>query len=194
MKHQKRINIEEYEKKFNFFLIEKSKNCLFILGEHMNFYKDTILGQALMQVQIDKANLKYFESLDLLIEDINDLAYINNTDTKLWDGGGVVVTDKILNEKEKDPSKLYVETADVSECSWLIDRLVKMYQPQPKDYNRLVVVIGFLLDVYHKRKTRLDDILKLTAVTSTIYLHPDHIEKDVFTVYQNNFPPFGDDF
>jgi len=159
----------------------------------MNFYKDTIIGQALMQVQMDKTNLKYFEALDILIDDINDLAHIK-TDTKPWDSGGVIVTDKILNKKEKDPSKLYVETADVSECSWLIEQLVKLYKPSKKDYNRLVVVIGYLLVVYHKRGKLLDDILKLTAVTSTFYLHPDHVEKDVFTVYPNKFPPFGDDF
>ena len=160
----------------------------------MNFYKDTIIGQALIQVQSNNANEKYLEDIDVLVEDINELAYMN-TDTKPWNKDGVIVTDKILTEKEKDPSKIYVETADVTECSWMIERLVEIYRPpKEKDYNRLVIAIGYLLGVYYERGKLLSDILKLTAVTSTIYLHPDHIEKDVFTVYPNKFPPFGDEF
>ena len=159
----------------------------------MNFYKDTIIGQALVQVQSNNLNDKYLTEIDVLIEDIDDLEYMN-TNIQSWNKAGVVVTDKILTEKEKDPSKIYVETADVTECSWLIERLVAIYQPKEKDYNRLVTAIGYLLGVYYARGKLLNDILKLTAVTSTIYLHPDHIEKDAFTVYPNKFPPFGDEF
>ena len=159
----------------------------------MEFYKDTIMGQVLSQVQSDKNNEQYFEQIDALLEDIANMEYLE-TNTPRWHQKGVVITDRELSNREKESEWVYVETADVTEYSWLIERLLEIYNPSVTDTYRLLTTIGFLLNVYGERHDDLSDIFRIVTVTSTVFLHPDHLGLDKFKVQSISLPPFGREF
>lgn len=159
----------------------------------MEFYKDTIMGQVLSQVQSDKNNKHYFEQIDALLEDIANMEYLE-TNTPRWHQKGVVITDRELSNREKESEWVYVETADVTEYSWLIERLLEIYNPSVTDTYRLLTTIGFLLNVYGERHDDLSDIFRIVTVTSTVFLHPDHLGLDKFKVQAISLPPFGREF
>ena len=159
----------------------------------MEFYKDTIMGQVLSQVQSDKNNEHYFDQIDALLEDIANMEYLE-TNTPRWHQKGVVVTNRELSNREKESEWVYVETADVTEYSWLIERLLEIYNPSVTDTYRLLTTIGFLLNVYGERHDDLSDIFRIVTVTSTVFLHPDHLGLDKFKVQAISLPPFGREF
>lgn len=159
----------------------------------MEFYKETIMGQVLTQVQADKNNTQYFEQIEDLLEDISDMEYLDS-DVVRWHKHGVIVTSREITKSEADPEWVYVETDDVSECSWLLEELNDIYDPNVADVNRLFTTVGYLLNVYTEKFDHINDILRMTAVTSTVFLHPDHVGKDKFRIHPIELPPFGSDF
>ena len=159
----------------------------------MEFYKETIMGQVLTQVQADKKNNEYFDKIDDLLYDIENLTYLD-TLSKPWQKNGLIITDIDITYIENKPQWVYVETADVSEYSWLIEQLIKIYKPKINDIYRLLTTIGFLLNIYGEKYENLSDILRLTSITSTVFLHPDHLGLDKFKVYPVKLPPFGKEF
>jgi len=159
----------------------------------MEFQKETIMGQVLTQVQADESNEEYFAQIDDLLEDIADVDYID-IDSPRWHKHGVIVTNRTLSPNEKDPDWIYVQTEHVEEYSWLIFQLEDIYQPDSIDANRLYTTIGYLLNTYTNRTDSLSEILRLTTVTSTVFLHPDHVGLDRFKVHPIDLPPFGTEF
>lgn len=159
----------------------------------MHFYKDTIMGQVLTQVQDDKTNEIYFEQIDDLLEDISNGVY-SDVVTPAWNKNGVVVTDREINPENEDPEWIYVETEYVSEYSWFIEQLVEIYNPKKTDMYRFLTTIGYLLTVYSEKYNDIGGVFKITAITSTVFLHPDHLGQDKFIVHPINLPPFGDEF
>ncbi len=159
----------------------------------MEFYKETIMGQVLSQVQSNKKNEVYFEQIDALLEDIAEMEYLD-TDTPVWHQHGVIVTDEHIDKKKADVEWVYVETADVKESSWLIGRLVNIYKPSKTDSYRLLTTIGYLLNIYGQKYDNLSDIFRMVTMTSTVFLHPDHLGLDRFKVHTIDLPPFGAEF
>lgn len=159
----------------------------------MEFYKETIMGQVLSQVQSNKKNTVYFDQIDILLEDISNMEYLD-TNTPRWHKQGLIVTRRHIDKKTADPEWVYVETEDISEYSWLIEKLVAIYNPQITDSYRLLSTIGYMLNIYGERYENLSDILRMVTVTSTVYLHPDHLGLDRFKVHTIDLPPFGSEF
>lgn len=159
----------------------------------MEFYKETIMGQVLTQVHNNKKNDEYFNKIDNLLSDIENFEYLE-TNTKNWQQNGLCITNSDISKIKKEQNWLYVETADSAEYSWLVKQLVKIYQPNVKDIYRLLTTIGFLLNLYGSKHDDLSDILRLTSITSTVFLHPDHLGLDKFKIHPNNLPPFGKEF
>lgn len=159
----------------------------------MEFYKETIMGQVLTQVHDEKNNDPYFDKIDDLLHEIENYEYLE-TNTKKWQKNGLCITDSDISKITKEQNWIYVETADVAEYSWLVEKLIKIYKPHILDIYRLVSTIGFLLNLYGDKHENLSDILRLTAVTSTVFLHPDHMGLDKFKIHPNNLPPFGKEF
>lgn len=159
----------------------------------MEFYKETIMGQVLTQVQSNINNDIYFNKIDDLLEEIDTYGYLDAI-TKPWQRNGLFITDKDITTFDNDPEWIYVETADVIEYSWLVEKLVQVYKPQIVDIYRLLTTIGYLLNVYGEKNDDLSDILRFTSITSTVFLHPDHIGRDRFKIYPMTLPPFGKEF
>jgi|SaaInlStandDraft_4_1057021.scaffolds.fasta_scaffold66563_2 hypothetical protein len=156
------------------------------------FYKNTIMGQVLKQVHDDKNNGFYFEQIDELIEDIIDREYLD-ADQTVWNKSGVIVTDESIHG-EQYVEWTCVKTDDVFEFSWLIEQLVEIYQPKITESYRLLSTIGYLLNIYSERYEDLTEILKVTTITSTVFLHPDHVGQDKFRVHPITLPPFSSEF
>lgn len=159
----------------------------------MEFYKETIMGQVLTQVQADKSNDVYFDQIDDLLDDISNLEYME-TDNSLWTKKGLIITDKEINEEDKDDEWSYVITGDAYEYSWLVYQLMDIYQPNTAQSYRLLTTLGYLLNIYTERFDSITEILRITTITSTVFLHPDHLGQDKFKVYPIELPPFGKDF
>ena len=158
----------------------------------MEFYKETIIGQVLNQVQTDKSNRLYFKKIDALMDDILDLEYMDVKNT-LWQKQGLYITDKKIIKKPNS-DWIYVESPDAYEYSWLVENLVEIYQPKSTEIHRLLTTIGYLLNVYGMRSDSLTEVLRITTITSTVFLHKDHIGQDRFKIHPISLPPFGRDF
>lgn len=156
----------------------------------MDFYKETIMGQVLTQVQADEKNKIYLDKIEDLLFDIDNLAYID-TNTKPWNKHGLTITENKVNSIS---GWIYVETADVIEYSWLVKQLIQIYKPNTKNIYRLLTTIGFLLNVYGEKYNDLSVILRFVSITSTVFLHPDHLGLDRFTVQPIKLPKFGTEF
>lgn len=159
----------------------------------MGFYKETIIGQVLSQVRKTENNEFYLNKIDDLLESIEDMEYIG-VETKPWNKYGVIVTDKKVSPENKHPDWVFVETDDVTECSWLIERLYEIYKPTPQNAHRLLTTIGYLLNIYNTKYSDISEILRIVTVTSTVFLHPDHLGLDRFKIRSINLPQFGSEF
>ena len=161
----------------------------------MIMHKNTIMGQVLAQVQDDKKNKKYFEQIDDLLEDIQNEIYLDINEIQAWNKNGLSISDKKnMLKEEKDPEWVYVYTDYVEEYSWFIEELVDIYNPKKMDMYRLLTTIGYLLNIYSKKYRDLRILFKLITITSTIFLHPDHLGLDRFRVYPLTLPTFGQEF
>jgi hypothetical protein len=156
---------------------------------------DTIIGQVLCEVRSNTDNEKYFELLDSLIECVMDSNYFDVTDT-IWQKDGLFITNEGINDitKKLRGNWLCVETEYVFEYSWLVEQLVDIYQPDEKEYQRLLNTLGYLLNTYSKKFDDLGEIFRMTIVTSIVFLHPDHLGWDKFKVAPIVLPPFGTEF
>lgn len=158
-------------------------------------HKNTIMGQVLAQVQDDKKNKKYFEQIDDLLEDIQNEIYLDINEIQAWNKNGLSISDKKnMLKEEKDPEWVYVYTDYVEEYSWFIEELVDIYNPKKMDMYRLLTTLGYLLNIYSKKYRDLRILFKLITITSTIFLHPDHLGLDRFRVYPLTLPTFGQEF
>lgn len=161
----------------------------------MNFYKETIIGQVLHQVNKDEKNKFYIEQLEELMEDIDRQVYLDELNIPAWNKSGLVITDLSLNGlTTKNISWIFFETEYVLEFSWLVQELNKIYQPKIDELYRLNTTIGFLLKIYDEKYDDLTEIMKMVAIVSSIFLHPDHIGNDRFMVHNINLPKFGSEF
>ena len=161
----------------------------------MIMHKNTIMGQVLAQVRDDKKNKKYFEQIDDLLEDIQNEIYLDINEIQAWNKNGLSISNKKnMLKEEKDPEWVYVYTDYVEEYSWFIEELVDIYNPKKMDMYRLLTTIGYLLNVYSKKYRDLRILFKLITITSTIFLHPDHLGLDRFRVYPLTLPAFGQEF
>lgn len=158
-------------------------------------HKNTIMGQVLAQVRDDKKNKKYFEQIDDLLEDIQNEIYLDINEIQAWNKNGLSISNKKnMLKEEKDPEWVYVYTDYVEEYSWFVEELVDIYNPKKMDMYRLLTTIGYLLNVYSKKYRDLRILFKLITITSTIFLHPDHLGLDRFRVYPLTLPAFGQEF
>ena len=161
----------------------------------MIMHKNTIMGQVLAQVRDDKKNKKYFEQIDDLLEDIQNEIYLDINEIQAWNKNGLSISNKKnMLKEEKDPEWVYVYTDYVEEYSWFVEELVDIYNPKKMDMYRLLTTIGYLLNVYSKKYRDLRILFKLITITSTIFLHPDHLGLDRFRVYPLTLPAFGQEF
>lgn len=161
----------------------------------MIMHKNTIMGQVLAQVRDDKKNKKYFEQIDDLLEDIQNEIYLDINEIQAWNKNGLSISNKKnMLKEEKDPEWVYVYTDYVEEYSWFVEELVDIYNPKKMDMYRLLTTIGYLLNVYSKKYRDLRILFKLITITSTIFLHPDHLGLDRFRVYPLTLPKFGQEF
>ena len=158
-------------------------------------HKNTIIGQVLAQVRDDKKNKKYFEQIDDLLEDIQNEIYLDINEIQAWNKNGLSISyKKHMLKEEKDPEWVYVYTDYVEEYSWFVEELVDIYNPKKMDMYRLLTTIGYLLNIYSKKYRDLRILFKLITITSTIFLHPDHLGLDRFRVYPLTLPAFGQEF
>lgn len=158
-------------------------------------HKNTIMGQVLAQVRDDKKNKKYFEQIDDLLEDIQNEIYLDINEIQAWNKNGLSISNKKnMLKEEKDPEWVYVYTDYVEEYSWFVEELVDIYNPKKMDMYRLLTTIGYLLNIYSKKYRDLRILFKLITITSTIFLHPDHLGLDRFRVYPLTLPKFGQEF
>lgn len=161
----------------------------------MIMHKNTIMGQVLAQVRDDKKNKKYFEQIDDLLEDIQNEIYLDINEIQAWNKNGLSISNKKnMLKEEKDPEWVYVYTDYVEEYSWFVEELVDIYNPKKMDMYRLLTTIGYLLNIYSKKYRDLRILFKLITITSTIFLHPDHLGLDRFRVYPLTLPKFGQEF
>ena len=161
----------------------------------MIMHKNTIMGQVLAQVRDDKKNKKYFEQINDLLEDIQNEIYLDINEIQAWNKNGLSISNKKnMLKEEKDPEWVYVYTDYVEEYSWFVEELVDIYNPKKMDMYRLLTTIGYLLNVYSKKYRDLRILFKLITITSTIFLHPDHLGLDRFRVYPLTLPTFGQEF
>ena len=161
----------------------------------MIMHKNTIMGQVLAQVRDDKKNKKYFEQIDDLLEDIQNEIYLDINEIQAWNKNGLSISyKKNMLKEEKDPEWVYVYTDYVEEYSWFVEELVDIYNPKKMDMYRLLTTIGYLLNIYSKKYRDLRILFKLITITSTIFLHPDHLGLDRFRVYPLTLPTFGQEF
>ena len=153
------------------------------------------MGQVLAQVRDDKKNKKYFEQIDDLLEDIQNEIYLDINEIQAWNKNGLSISNKKnMLKEEKDPEWVYVYTDYVEEYSWFIEELVDIYNPKKMDMYRLLTTLGYLLNIYSKKYRDLRILFKLITITSTIFLHPDHLGLDRFRVYPLTLPKFGQEF
>ena len=153
------------------------------------------MGQVLAQVRDDKKNKKYFEQIDDLLEDIQNEIYLDINEIQAWNKNGLSISNKKnMLKEEKDHEWVYVYTDYVEEYSWFVEELVDIYNPKKMDMYRLLTTIGYLLNVYSKKYRDLRILFKLITITSTIFLHPDHLGLDRFRVYPLTLPAFGQEF
>lgn len=150
------------------------------------------MGQVLSQVQTDKKNLNIFDELDYLLEDIYDEVYINSKKQN-WNINGLLITDNV-DIIEEDPEWVYVLTDEVSAYSWLVEELVAIYNPKKIDLYRLLTTIGYLLNIYSSKYDDINKLFKIVTITSTVFLHPDHLGEDRFVVHPISLPTFGKEF
>ena len=161
----------------------------------MIMHKNTIMGQVLAQVRDDKKNKKYFEQIDDLLEDIQNEIYLDINEIQAWNKNGLSISNKKnMLKEEKDPEWVYVYTDYVEEYSWFVEELVDIYNPKKMDMYRLLTTLGYLLNIYSKKYRDLRILFKLITITSTIFLHPDHLGLDRFRVYPLTLPKFGQEF
>jgi len=161
----------------------------------MTFEKDTIMGQVLHQVNVDTYNKPIIDDIKDLMDMITDNEF--KTPSKTWNKNGLVITDRDLstiNLSAEDKTWAYVETAYVSEYSWLVFELERIYQPSLKASNRLYSTIGYLFTVYEEKYDDLEIVLRMVTLVSTVWLHPDHIGQDKFMVHPVTLPNFGSEF
>jgi len=159
----------------------------------MTFNKNTIMGQVLSQVHENIDNEEYFDQIDVLLDEIHDQEYFNIGVTA-WQTYGLVITDNECEKNNLKPDWVYVFTSDVQEYSWLVRRLVDIYKPSKTDSYRFFTTIGYLLNVYSRKYKNIEDIFRIVTMTSTIFLHHDHLGFDKFKVKLIDLPPFEDDF
>ena len=161
----------------------------------MNFQKETIMGQVLHQVNSDENNESYMDLIEDLLEDIEEKVYMNASNS-VWNKNGLIITDRDLgkNFSMQDTPWVFVETPHVPEFSWLVEQLDDIYKPEGSKKYRLYTTIGFLLNIYDEKYSDLSDVLKMVAIVSTVYLHPDHIGYDRFIIHPINLPIFGEEF
>lgn len=160
----------------------------------MEFYKDTIIGQVIHDVQRNEHNELYFTQIDELVEDIIE-RYYNCASSIPWQSTDLYITDFIQDDvKKRNAERYYLVTPYVEEFSWLVERLVEIYSPDRTEVKRLLSTIGYLLEVYSEQIDEVMEILRITASASIIYLHPDHLGKDKFKIKPLSLPPFGDDY
>ncbi len=160
------------------------------------FPKDTIMGQVIDEVTTNKKNRKYMEQIDDLLMDINTSDYLDYNGP-IWNKHGLLITDLDLSKATvsmDDPRWTYLETPNDSEYSWLVYALEEIYHPDPKAAIRLYSTIGYLIDVYSDKYEDLIDVLRMTAMISVVWLHPDHLKEDQFLVHPINLPNFGSEF
>jgi len=159
----------------------------------MEFYKETIMGQVLTQVHSDKSNEPYFEKIDNLLDSITNLDYLY-APSDPWQKKGLFITNMDITKIDIDSEWTYVETADINEYSWLVEQLMSIYKPKITDTYRLLTTIGYLLNIYGDKYDNLTELFRITTVTSTVFLHPDHIGLDRFKVQPLKLPSFGKEF
>ncbi len=160
----------------------------------MYFYKETILGQVLSQVQKEKKNFRYIKLLDDLISDIEANVYLDYNNT-IWNRSGLVITDDATMLSSSFADFMVVETIYTYECTWLIEQLIDIYNPNKNDLNRLITTIGYLLNSYTKQfDDDITEILRISTISSMVFLHPDHLGLDKFRVHPIILPKFGKEF
>jgi len=151
--------------------------------------KDTIMGQVLHQVNEDKNNRTIIEKIHDIINLIEEEEYDFND--KLWSSLDLIVTDK---EIVKPNNILIITTEYAYEFSWLVYKLNSIYSPSTITSNRLFATIGFLFDIYIDKYDDIMIVLKMVALVSLVWLHPDHIGQDKFLVHPIDLPNFGKEF
>ena len=160
------------------------------------FPKDTIMGRVLNEVSTNEENRNCMEMVDDLLSDIRTNDYLDYNGP-VWSKAGLTISTQNIEASDffvVDPRWIYIETEYTSEFSWLVYELEDIYQPDAKDSIRLYSTIGYLLEVYSSKYSDLDDILKMTAMISVVWLHPDHLKEDQFKVHPINLPDFGKEF
>ena len=160
------------------------------------FPKDTIMGRVLNEVSTNEDNRNCMEMVDDLLSDIRTNDYLDYNGP-VWSKAGLTISTQNIEASDffvVDPRWIYIETEYVSEFSWLVYELEDIYQPTAKEAIRLYSTVGYLLEVYSSKYSNLDDILKMTALISVVWLHPDHIKEDQFKVHPINLPDFGKEF
>lgn len=161
----------------------------------MYFHKETIMGQVLHQVNTDEKNQFYIEQIEDLIEDINEKVYMDEEEIKVWNKNGLLITDRDLGDGNLfESSWIFFETPHTFEYSWLVQELEKIYQPTEQNSYRLFTTLGFLLKIYDEKYDDLSDVLRMVAIVSIVFLHPDHIGYDKFIVHPIKLPNFGSEF
>ena len=136
------------------------------------------------------------ELIDDLLLDINTSDYLDYNGP-IWNKAGLTITDEDLSESDifmVDPRWTYVETSYDSEYSWLVYALEEIYEPDAKASVRLFSTVGYLMEVYSDKYEDLNDVLKMTAMISVVWLHPDHLKQDQFIVHPIKLPDFGSEF
>jgi Mg2+ and Co2+ transporter CorA len=160
----------------------------------MQFQKETIMGQVLFQVNEDETNQYYIEQIEDLLEDIEEKVYMDE-EVSAWNRNGLVITDReLMDQDHLDTAWIFIETPEVSAYSWLVKQLNQIYNPETSNSYRLNTTIGYMLKIYDEKYDDLSDVMKMVTIVSTVYLHPDHMGYDRFTVHPISLPPFGDDF
>lgn len=160
----------------------------------MYFHKETIMGQVLFQVNEDKNNQFYISQIDELVEDINSRLY-DEVDIQPWSKNGLIITNRNIDDDvDKHKSWIFFETEYVTEYSWLIHELNDIYKPKIENTFRLNTTLGYMLKIYDEKYNDISDVMRMVAIVSIVFLHPDHIGHDRFVVHPINLPQFGDDF
>jgi len=161
----------------------------------MEFYKETIMGQVLHQVNEDESNRFYIDQIDDLVDDINHEEY-NNEKLSVWNKNGLLITDLDVggDSSYDETAWILFETECVDEYSWLVHQLNSIYNPSQNDKYRLNTTIGFLFEIYSEKYDDLIDIFKMVTIVSAVFLHPDHMGYDKFIIHPINLPEFGDEF
>ena len=161
----------------------------------MQFHKETIMGQVLYQVNEDENNQYYIEQIDELLEDIEEGIHLEEDNIEPWNKNGLVITNRELNEDEVSGTAwIFMETPHVSEYSWLVRELNKIYNPSVEESYRLNTTLGYMMKIYDEKYDDLTDAMRLIAIVSTVFLHPDHMGYDRFVIHPIKLPNFGAEF